>query len=92
MGTHLEREPALGAAGVPGFWEVHDSAGARSSIINIACYTGITPLSRVFTYAATKAAVINLSQNLARESGILFGIHINALSPGFFSAEQIRPS
>ena len=39
--------------------------GTRGSIINIASLSGITPLSRVFTYAATKAAVINLTQNLA---------------------------
>jgi NAD(P)-dependent dehydrogenase (short-subunit alcohol dehydrogenase family) len=61
--------------------------GTRGSIINIASLSGITPLSRVFTYAATKAAVINLSQNLAREWASL-GIRVNALSPGFFPAEQ----
>jgi NAD(P)-dependent dehydrogenase (short-subunit alcohol dehydrogenase family) len=59
----------------------------RGSIINIASLSGITPLSRVFTYSATKAAVINLSQNLAREWAPL-GIRVNALSPGFFPAEQ----
>jgi NAD(P)-dependent dehydrogenase (short-subunit alcohol dehydrogenase family) len=59
----------------------------RGSIINIASLSGITPLSRVFTYAATKAAVINLTQNLAREWAPL-GIRVNALSPGFFPAEQ----
>ncbi len=47
----------------------------------------MTPLSRVFTYAATKAAVINLTQNLAREWAPQ-GIRVNALSPGFFPAEQ----
>ena len=47
----------------------------------------MTPLSRVFTYAATKAAVINLTQNLAREWATQ-GIRVNALSPGFFPAEQ----
>lgn len=59
------------------------------SIINIASLSGITALSRVFTYAATKAAVINLTQNLAREWGTQ-GIRVNALSPGFFPAEQNR--
>lgn len=61
----------------------------RGAIINIASLSGITPLSRVFTYAATKAAVINLTQNLAREWASL-GIRVNALSPGFFPAEQNR--
>jgi NAD(P)-dependent dehydrogenase (short-subunit alcohol dehydrogenase family) len=59
------------------------------SIINIASLSGVTPLSRVFTYAATKAAVINLTQNLAREWAPS-GIRVNALSPGFFPAEQNR--
>lgn len=61
----------------------------KGSIINIASLSGITALSRVFTYAATKAAVINLTQNLAREWATA-GIRVNALSPGFFPAEQNR--
>jgi NAD(P)-dependent dehydrogenase (short-subunit alcohol dehydrogenase family) len=63
--------------------------GTKGSIINIASLSGITALSRVFTYAATKAAVINLTQNLAREWATQ-GIRVNALSPGFFPAEQNR--
>jgi NAD(P)-dependent dehydrogenase (short-subunit alcohol dehydrogenase family) len=63
--------------------------GTKGSIINIASLSGITALSRVFTYAATKAAVINLTQNLAREWATK-GIRVNALSPGFFPAEQNR--
>ena len=59
------------------------------SIINIASLSGIIPLSRVFTYSATKAAVINFTQNLAREWAP-HGIRVNALSPGFFPAEQNR--
>ena len=61
--------------------------GTRGSIINIASLSGITPLSRVFTYAASKAALINLTQNLAREWAPS-GIRVNSLSPGFFPAEQ----
>lgn len=63
--------------------------GTQGSIINIASLSGITPLSRVFTYSATKAAVLNLTQNLAREWAPK-GIRVNALSPGFFPAEQNR--
>ena len=63
--------------------------GTKGSIINIASLSGITALSRVFTYSATKAAVINLTQNLAREFA-QYGIRVNALSPGFFPAEQNR--
>lgn len=63
--------------------------GTKGSIINIASLSGMTALSRVFTYSATKAAVINLTQNLAREFA-QYGIRVNALSPGFFPAEQNR--
>jgi NAD(P)-dependent dehydrogenase (short-subunit alcohol dehydrogenase family) len=61
----------------------------KGSIINIASLSAITPLSRVFTYSASKAAVLNLTQNLAREWAAK-GIRVNALSPGFFPAEQNR--
>lgn len=61
--------------------------GTTGSIINVASLSGIIPLSRVFTYSATKAAVINLTQNLAREWATQ-GIRVNAISPGFFPAEQ----
>lgn len=64
-------------------------AGKPGSIINIASMSGIIPLSRVFTYSATKAAVINLTMNLGREWATK-GIRVNALSPGFFPAEQNR--
>jgi NAD(P)-dependent dehydrogenase (short-subunit alcohol dehydrogenase family) len=60
-----------------------------ASIINVASLSAITPLSRVFTYSATKAAVLSLTQNLAREWGP-HGIRVNAISPGFFPAEQNR--
>ena len=61
----------------------------RGAIINIASVSGGIPLSRVFTYSATKAAVISLTRNLAREWAP-HGIRVNALSPGFFPAEQNR--
>ena len=64
-----------------------DRVGA--SIINIGSMSGLTPLSRVFTYSVSKAAVHNLSKNLAREWAAL-GIRVNILVPGFFPAEQNR--
>ncbi|AMV19336.1 SDR family oxidoreductase [Planctomyces sp. SH-PL14] len=63
--------------------------GTKGSIINVASLSAIKPLSRVFTYSASKAAVLNLTQNLAREWAAK-GIRVNALSPGFFPAEQNR--
>jgi NAD(P)-dependent dehydrogenase (short-subunit alcohol dehydrogenase family) len=64
-----------------------DSGGG--SILNIASVTAHLPLSRVFAYSASKAAVVNLTQNVARELAPL-GVRVNALCPGFFPAEQNR--
>jgi NAD(P)-dependent dehydrogenase (short-subunit alcohol dehydrogenase family) len=63
--------------------------GEGGSIINLGSMTGIVPLSRVFTYSATKAAVHNLSKNLAREWAPK-RVRVNTLVPGFFPAEQNR--
>ena len=64
-------------------------AQIHASIINIGSESGLVPLSRVFTYSASKAAVHNLSKNLAREWAP-HGIRVNTLVPGFFPAEQNR--
>jgi NAD(P)-dependent dehydrogenase (short-subunit alcohol dehydrogenase family) len=71
------------------FVERAGTSGEGASIINIGSASGLTPLSRVFTYSLSKAAVHNLSKNLAREWGPL-GIRCNVLVPGFFPAEQNR--
>ncbi|MGB2351967.1 MAG: SDR family oxidoreductase [Akkermansiaceae bacterium] len=63
--------------------------GKPASIINLGSISGLNPLSRVFTYSASKAAVHNLSKNLAREWAE-HGIRVNTLVPGFFPAEQNR--
>ena len=64
-------------------------AAGRGSVINIASLSGMTPLSRVVAYSAAKAAVLNLTQFLAREWADK-GVRVNAISPGFFPAEQNR--
>ncbi len=59
------------------------------SILNIGSVTAHLPLSRVFAYSASKAAVVNLTKNVAREYATR-GVRINVLCPGFFPAEQNR--
>ncbi len=61
----------------------------KGSIINIASVSAHLPLSRVMSYSAAKAAVLNLSQFLAREWATK-GVRVNTITPGFFPAEQNR--
>jgi NAD(P)-dependent dehydrogenase (short-subunit alcohol dehydrogenase family) len=63
--------------------------GQGGSIINLGSMSGLIPLSRVFTYSASKAAVHNLSKNLAREWAPA-RVRVNTIVPGFFPAEQNR--
>jgi NAD(P)-dependent dehydrogenase (short-subunit alcohol dehydrogenase family) len=61
----------------------------KGSIINIASVSAHMPLSRVVTYSAAKAAVLNLTMFLAREWATK-GVRVNSITPGFFPAEQNR--
>jgi NAD(P)-dependent dehydrogenase (short-subunit alcohol dehydrogenase family) len=63
--------------------------GDGGAIVNVASVTSQRPLSRVFAYSASKAAVLNLTQNVAREFAP-DNVRVNAICPGFFPAEQNR--
>jgi NAD(P)-dependent dehydrogenase (short-subunit alcohol dehydrogenase family) len=67
----------------------HMAASGGGAILNIGSITADVPLSRVFAYSASKAAVVNLTQNVARELAPS-GVRVNVLCPGFFPAEQNR--
>ena len=64
-------------------------ARGNGSIINIASAAAHVPLSRVVAYSAAKAAVLSLTQFLAREWASK-GVRVNSITPGFFPAEQNR--
>lgn len=63
--------------------------GEGGSIINISSVSSDPPLSRVFTYSASKAAINNVTKFLAREFAPA-KVRVNAIIPGFFPAEQNR--
>ncbi len=62
-------------------------ARGKGSVINIASVSAHIPLSRVVAYSASKAAVLSLTQFLAREWARQ-GVRVNSITPGFFPAEQ----
>lgn len=61
----------------------------KGNIINIASMAGFNPLSGVWAYSAAKAAVINQTMAHAKELAE-YDIRVNAISPGFFVADQNR--
>ena len=67
----------------------HMVEGGTGSIVNIGSVTSHLPLSRVFGYSASKAAVLNLTRNIAHDFGTK-GVRVNCICPGFFPAEQNR--
>ena len=71
------------------FAPVMAAGGRGGSILNIGSVTAHLPLSRVFAYSASKAAVNNLTKNVAREYASR-RVRVNSLNPGFFPAEQNR--
>src|SRR5690625_6092405 len=63
--------------------------GEGGSIINISSVSSEPPLSKVFTYSASKAAVNNVTKFLAREFAPA-NFRVNAIIPGFFLVDQNR--
>src|SRR5207253_11394139 len=59
------------------------------SILNIGSVSAHLPLSRVFAYSASKAAVLNLTKNVARDFAP-HKVRVNILCPGLFPPEQNR--
>jgi len=63
--------------------------GAGSSIVNIGSVLGFTTAGLPqAAYAASKAAIIGLTRDLAQQWTGRKGIRVNALAPGFFPSEM----
>jgi len=63
--------------------------GTRGTIVNIASILGLRVRSQVVAYAASKAAVVQLTKALALEWAE-HGIRVNAIAPGYFETDINR--
>jgi NAD(P)-dependent dehydrogenase (short-subunit alcohol dehydrogenase family) len=64
-------------------------AQRSGAIINISSISGMLGLPFRIPYAVSKAGVVSLTQNLARELGP-YNIRVNAVLPGVIEGERIR--
>ena len=84
---------AVMAVNLDGVFRVGQAAARRmvdnktgGSIINIASILGLAPQKTLAPYAASKAAVISLTESMALELA-RDRVRVNAIAPGYFSTE-----
>ncbi len=64
-------------------------AGIAGSIINIASITGLRQVQGITPYATSKAAVIQMTKQMALEFA-RYNIRVNAIAPGYFETDLTR--
>ncbi|HJX29317.1 MAG TPA: glucose 1-dehydrogenase [Thermoanaerobaculia bacterium] len=67
----------------------HMIAGGGGVVLNASSVVGLYGNFGQTNYAATKAAVINMTRTWARELG-RYKIRVNAVAPGFIATEMVR--
>ena len=67
----------------------HMATTGGGAILNIGSVSADKPLSKVFAYSASKAAVVNYTQNVAREFATK-GVRVNVLCPVFSQLNKIE--
>ncbi len=60
----------------------------RASVVNMSSIAGLRPSAQPLPYAATKAAVANLTRTLAR--ALAPGVRVNAVAPGWVLGEWME--
>lgn len=63
--------------------------GGGGAVVNIASQWGLTPAKGHIAYSASKAAVVSLTQSIARDHGAE-GIRANAICPGEILTPMVR--
>lgn len=61
----------------------------RGNIVNVSSYAGLVGYPRSVAYAASKAAMVNLTRSMALDHG-REGVRVNTVCPGSVDTEMIR--
>lgn len=61
----------------------------KGSIVNVASYVGLVGFAKTAAYAASKAAIVNLTRSMALDHA-REGVRVNAVCPGSVNTEMIH--